>query len=141
MDSKEIISEFINAKKATTYEKLLSDGSITHTYYLDDYGQTALHNVSGINDSVALMCYLLTCVDPADVDTRQNDGCTPLWLAVYYKNTHLTKILIDFSSDRSIKSGYSSALPNSTPLEFFTKRLVKSQEMARILEEYFPSEE
>ncbi len=76
MDSR----EDTEAEEATTYDNLLLDGSISNAdvRYGGD-GRSGLHRIPWIGsrnkdvDTDILLCYLLTCDPPADVNGRT--GC------------------------------------------------------------------
>ena len=110
VDSEGNISEFIDAREATTYDNLLLDGRISNADVRDDYGLSGLHLIPVIGrynkgvDTDILLWYLLTCDPPADVNGRDSSGYTPMWNAAYHNNTSAVKVLIDFGGDRTIKS-------------------------------------
>ena len=146
VDSRENIREFIDAKEATTYDNLLLDGSISNADVREEYGESGLHTIPEIGlsnkdvDTDILISYLLTCDPPADVNGRSSKGCTPMWLAAYYKNTSAVKVLIDFGGDRTIKSNSNAGFDyNMTPLDIAKE--TNNQEIIKLLTEYFPSEE
>ena len=143
VDSVKNIHEFIWAREATTYDNLLLDGSISNADVRNEYGYSGLHEIPLIGrlnedaDTDILICYLLTCDPPADVNRRRdNGGYTPMRCAASYNNTSAVKVLIDFGGDRKIKSTYA---PNMTPLDIAKKK--NHQEIIKLLTEYFPSEE
>ena len=111
VDSRGNIKKFIVAKEATTYDNLLSDGSISNTDVRGGDGWSGLHRIPriGINnkdvDTDILISYLLTCDPPADVNgITTRDGYTPMCDAAYHKITSAVKVLIDFGGDRTIKT-------------------------------------
>ena len=68
-------------------------------------------------DTDILLCYLLTCDPPADVNGRTSiSGWTPMWWAALYNNTSAVKVLIHFGGDRTIKT-------NSIFIPFPTRHL------------------
>ena len=148
VDSYENIDKFIEAEEATTYDNLLSDGSISNADVRDRYGGSGLHYIPSIGrykkdvDTDILLSYLLTCDPPADVNgITTYSGSTPMWNAAYWNITSAVKVLIDFGGDRTIKSNsndYSN--PNSTPLDI-AKTNNNHQETIKMLTECFPSEE
>ena len=146
VDSYENIRKFTYAKEATTYDNLLLDGSISSADVRDSDGYSGLHMIPGIGrynkdvDTDILISYLLTCDPPADVNGRDSDGYTPMWLAAYYNNTSAVKVLIDFGGDRTIKANSNAGYyPNTTPLDIANGE--NNQETIKLLTECFPSEE
>ena len=123
------------------------DGSISNADVRDEYGDSGLHRIPGIGsrnkdvDTDILISYLLTCDPPADVNGRDSDGYTPMWMAAYLNNTSAVKVLIDFGGDRTIKtkSIYYGSYPNMTPLDIANEK--DNQETITMLTECFPSEE
>ena len=79
------------------------------------------------------LSYLLTYKPPAEVDKKNSNGWTPLHYAANSSNIHAIKLLIDFNGDRSLTDN------NLTPLQVANQRYKK--EAAKMLEEYFPTEE
>ena len=150
VDSAKNFNKFIHAKEATTYDNLLSDGSISNADVRDRYGGgSGLHNIPFIgryNKDVEydiLISYLLTCDPPADVNGKDtSSGDTPMLNAAYCNiTTSAVKVLIDFGGDRTIKANiYDYSNPNSTPLDV-AKKNNTNQEMIKLLTECFPSEE
>ena len=146
VDQEENISKFISAKEATTYDNLLLDGSISNADVR--YGsRSGLHYIPGIGsrnkdvDTDILISYLLTCDPPADVNGRNSNGYTPMWLAAICNNTSAVKVLIDFGGDRTIKTNSNAAFDrNTTPLDK-AKSENNNQEIIKLLTECFPSEE
>ena len=143
VDSEENIRRFIYAKEATTYDNLLLDGSISNADVRNGYdGWSGLHTIPYEDVDDILICYLLTCDPPADVNGRDGTcgGHTPMWLAAFHNNTSAVKVLIDFGGDRTIKTNsYAYSYPNTTPLDIAKKK--NNQEIITMLTECFPSEE
>jgi hypothetical protein len=148
MDSYENRIKFIWAREATTYDNLLSDGSISNADVRDGGGWSGIHYIPQIGfydkdiDIDILLSYLLTCDPPADVNGRNwsDTGVAPMWRAADYNNTSAVKVLIEFSGDRTIKSKNSARYdPNTTPLDVAKKH--KNQEIITMLTDCFPSEE
>jgi hypothetical protein len=148
VDSYENRITFIWAREATTYDNLLSNGSISHADVRDGGGWSGLHYIPQIGyhdkdvDADILISYLLTCDPPADVNGRNwsDTGVTPMWRAADYNNTSAVKVLIDFSGDRTIKSKSSAGYdPNTTPLDVAKKH--KNREIIKLLTDCFTSEE
>ena len=147
VDSKENILKFIyHAREATHYDNLLLDGSISNA---DVRGNrySALHHIPMLGknykaDTDMLICYLLTCDPPADVNGRTLGGHTPMWQAAYHNNTSAVKVLVDFGGDRTIRSNNRCMpCPNMTPLESVQEFLTSHPETIKLLSECFPSEE
>ena len=140
VDSYENIMKFKYAKEATTYDNLLLDGSISNADVRYGSDRSALHMIPGIGshnkdiDTDILLCYLLTCDPPADVNGISRYGHTTMWVAAKYNNTSAVKVVIDFGGDRTIKSK-----SNLSPLDFAKDK--NNQETIKLLTEYFPSEE
>ena len=146
VDSEENIYIFIWAKEATTYDNLLLDGSISNADVRgvgDGYSGIHYPGIGSVSskevDTDILICYLLTCDPPADVNGRTSWGRTPMWLAAYHNNTSAVKVLIDFGGDRTITSIDIGHYPNSTPLEIANGE--NNQQIMKLLTECFPSEE
>ena len=149
VDSEENIRKFIWAEEATTYDNLLSDGSISNADVRNGiYGSSGLHNIPYIGkynydvDTDILISYLLTCDPPADVNGIANYIGAPgtsMCRAACHNNTSAVKVLIVFGGDRTIKSNSNTYPPNSTPLDNAKKN--NNQEIIKMLTECFPSEE
>ncbi len=138
--------KFTKAKKATTYDNLLSDFSISNADARYCCGSSGLHCIPGIGrdnkdiDTDILLSYLLTCDPPADVNGRDSGGRSPMWQAASYNNTSVVKVLIDFGGDRTNNTKSKGSFSNSTtPLAVAEER--NHQECIKLLAECFPSEE
>jgi hypothetical protein len=140
------IYKFTYASEATTYDKLLLDGSISNADVRDD-SLSGLHRIPYIGsmnkgvDTDILLYYLLTCDPPADVNGRDSIwGDTPMWYAAIYNNTSAVKVLIDFGGDRTIKTNRNDSYYSyMTPLDVAKEE--NNQENIKLLMECFPSEE
>ncbi len=150
VDSRENIDKFIGAGKATTYDYLLLDGSISNADVRNEYGQSGLNIIPQFSnykdvDTDILLFYLLTCDPPADVNGRACWGDTPMSRAADWNRPSAVKVLIDFGGDRTIKSNNDDLYcSNMTPLDMAKREANKkanNQEIIKLLTECFPSEE
>ena len=157
VDSEENRKKFVVARKATTYDNLLLDGSISHAGIRWGPGRWSgliyipvIGRFQKDTDTDICISYLLTCDPPADVNGRECNGRTPMWLAAFDNITSAVKVLIDFGGDRTIKTNSNASNPNMTPLDIAKKdryigdieiKQDTSQEIIKLLTECFPSEE
>ena len=152
VDSYVNVLKFRDALEATTYDNLLSGGSISNADVRDLSGVSSLHCIPAIGsknkdaDTDILLYYLLTCDPPADVNGRTIfSGYTPMWNAAYHSNASAVKVLIDFGGDRTIKSngaahGADFIYDKKTPIHVANKK-PNSQKVIKLLTEWCPSEE
>ena len=128
--------KFVCANDPFVWDRMLSGGEVSGVDVIDDNNCTALIDSSGRTDgkSSDKLSYLLTYKPPAEVNYIQSDsGWTPLHYA--HNNIDAIKILIDFNGDRSLTNN-----SNQTPLQV-ANMYNYNKEAAKMLEEYFPTEE
>jgi ankyrin repeat protein len=139
MDSSRNIDKLLNAREATTYDKLLKNECISDVTVCDDYdGRSALHYIPEIGytkgvDPAILCCYILTCYNPGEVNARDIDGWTPMIHAALWSSPGALKVLMDFGGDRNLKNN-----SNESTLEYAKRD--NNQEIVTMLTERFPSE-
>ena len=137
VDSYENKDKFVIAYDPFVWDRMLSGGEVSGVdviYNYNDY--TALMVSSGRTDgkSSDKLSYLLTYKPPAEVNNKnRNLIWAPLNLAVLHNNIDVLKILIDFNGDRSLTNN------NRTPLQLANE--FNNKQAAKMLEEYFPTEE
>ena len=138
VDSDENISKFVHAYDPFVWDRMLSMGDVSTVDVIDnDYSSTALMYSSDMTDGKPIdkVSYLLTCKPPADINKQDISGYTALYCAALYNNIDVLKVLIDFNGNRSLTDKYN----NDTPLQVAKK--CNKKETAKMLEEYFPTEE
>jgi hypothetical protein len=146
MDSIHYLRVFVNSSRAILWDRMLYNKMISGVKGRNEYGDSPIHGPfkdsedNENSDTFISIYYLLTYEHPVDVNGTDNFGCTPIWRATNYgSNPSVLKVLIDFGGDRTIKSDHDCKFINMTPLDFAKE--INSQDIVKLLTEYFPSEE
>ena len=139
VDSYENIDKFVNANDPFVWDRMLSGGEVSGVdvkdYYHYDYTALMYSSCRRDGKSSDKLSYLLTYKPPADVNNKGSyDRRTPLHCAASNNNIESIEIMIDVNGDRSLTNNY-----NQNPLQFINER--NKKEAAKMLEEYFPTEE
>ena len=135
VDSSGNRDKFVRAYDPFVWDRMLSGGEVKGVDVINN-NSTALMDSSSRTDgkSSDKLSYLLTYKPPAEVNKKNSDGWTPLHDAANINNIDAIKILIDFNGDRSMTNN-----SNQTPLQYANQ--LNKEEAAKMLEEYFPTEE
>ncbi len=132
VDSIENRIKFVWAYDPFVWDRMLSGGEVSGVDVITALMDSSCHRDGKSSDKLS---YLLTYKPPAKVNNKDSDnGWTSLHYAAYNNSIHAIKLLIDFNGDRSLTNN-----SNQTPLQVANQ--YNNKEAAKMLEEYFPTEE
>ena len=127
-DSDVFIKQF-HGEDIAGMQKMMDEGQITTVDVIANDMSTLAYKA--INSKIEDMKWLLTRQPPADINLRNSNGFTALFLATQLNKVDSVRTLLEYGADRNIKNNN-----DKTPLDYAI--LFKKKDMIPILQTYFP---